>query len=321
MLDVQVAAALAAAPDPLLEQAELYLEAAKAPSTLRAYRSDWEHFLGWCEHRGVAALPAEPGTVALYLVALAASHKPATITRRLTSITKAHAIAGHPTPAKMEHAIVAETLQGIRRELGTRQTGKTALVTADLIQVLAHLDEGLGGVRDRALLLVGYSGAFRRSELATFQFEDLAWVDEGAVLTLRRSKTDQAGQGRAVAIPRGSHAQTCPVTALGTWIREAAITGGPLFRPVSRSGHIRNTTLHPDSVGAIVKRVVARAGFDPSAFAGHSLRAGFATQAARNGATAFDIMRQTGHRSVNTVSRYIREAQLFRDSPAGKLGL
>ena len=254
-------------------------------------------------------------------MALAATHRPATITRRLTSIAKAHAAAGHPNPATTGHIVVAETLQGIRRTLGTAQPGKTPLLTADLIQVLAHLPPGLGGVRDRALLLTGYTGGLRRSELAALAVEDLAWKDEGAVLTLRRSKTDQEGQGRQVAIPRGAHPATCPVTALRLWLKTADLETGPLFREVDRHGRVGGAKLHSDSVGAILKRAVARAGFDASQFGGHSLRAGFATQAARNGATAFDIMRQTGHRSIATVARYVRDAQIFRDAPAGKLGL
>lgn len=315
-----------AAEEWLHDQARAFLRASKAPSTLRAYRSDWAHFVAWCNGRGATYLPAGPETVALYLVALAATHRPSTITRRLTSIAKAHAAAGHPNPATTDHIVVAETLQGIRRTLGTAQPGKTPLLTADLIQVLAHLSPDLSGVRDRALLLTGYTGGLRRSELAALSLEDLDWKNEGAVLTLRRSKTDQEGQGRQVAIPRGAHAATCPVTALRLWIEAAGLETagletGPLFREVDRHGRVGEARLHPDSVGAILKRAVARAGFDPAGFGGHSLRAGFATQAARNGATAFDIMRQTGHRSIATVSRYVRDAQIFRDAPAAKLGL
>ncbi len=302
-------------------QARAFLRASKAPSTLRAYRSDWQHFITWCDGRTVSSLPAAPETVALYLVALAETHRPATLTRRLTSIAKAHSTAGHPNPATTQHAVVAETLQGIRRTLGTAQPGKSPLLTADLIQVLAHLPSCLAGVRDRALLLVGYTGGLRRSELAALTVDDLAWVPEGAVLTLRRSKTDQAGQGRKVAIPRGAHAATCPVSALGQWLEAAGIVSGALFREVDRHGKVGELGIHRDSVGGILKRAVARAGFDPAGFAGHSLRAGFATQAARNGASAFDIMRQTGHRSITTVSRYVRDAQIFRDAPASKLGL
>ena len=305
----------------LHSQARAFLRASKAPSTYRAYRSDWLHFSAWCDGRTASSLPAAPETVALYLVALAETHRPATLTRRLTSIAKAHATAGHPNPATTQHAVVAETLQGIRRTLGTAQPGKTPLLTADLIQVLAHLPSGLAGIRDRALLLTGYTGGLRRSELAAFTVDDLAWVSEGAVLTLRRSKSDQAGQGRKVAIPRGAHAATCPVIALHQWLKAAGILSGALFREVDRHGKVGELGLHRDSVGGILKRAVARAGFDPVEFAGHSLRAGFATQAARNGASAFDIMRQTGHRSITTVSRYVREGQIFRDAPASKLGL
>ncbi len=314
-------AGLADAEEQLHDRARAFLRASKATSTLRAYRSDWAHFLAWCAGRGATSLPSHPETVALYLVALAATHRPATITRRLTSIAKAHAAAGHPNPATTDHIVVAETLQGIRRTLGTAQPGKTPLLTADLIQVLAHLPGDLSGARDRALLLAGYTGGLRRSELAAAAVEDLLWKDEGAVLTLRRSKTDQEGQGRQVAIPRGAHPATCPVTALRLWIEAAGLETGPLFREVDRHGRVAGARLHPNSVGAILKRAVARAGFDPRGFGGHSLRAGFATQAARNGATAFDIMRQTGHRSVATVSRYVRDAQIFRDAPAAKLGL
>jgi integrase len=274
---------------------------------LRAYRSDWQHFSDWCLSRRAESLPAHPETVALYMVVLAETHRPATITRRLTAIAKAHSAANHPNPATTGHAVVSETLKGIRRTLGTAQPGKTPLLTADLVQVLAHLPATLPGIRDRALLLTGYTGGLRRSELAASAIEDLEWVEEGAVLNLRRSKTDQEGQGRKVAIPRGAHRTTCPVTALTDWI--------------DRHGKVSSRALHRDSVGAILKKAVARAGFDPAEFGGHSLRSGFATQAARNEASAFDIMRQTGHRSITTVSRYVRDAQIFRDAPASRLGL
>ena len=249
------------------------------------------------------------------------THRPGTLTRRLTSITKAHQARGLVSAATVSELAVGETLKGIRRTLGTAQKGKTPLLTADLLQVLAHLPPDLAGTRDRALLLVGYAGALRRSELAVLEVEDIALVEEGAVLTLRRSKTDQGGQGRSVAIPRGAHRGSCPVRALRGWIEVAALDNGALFRPVDRHGKLRSGRLHGDAVGEIVKRALGRAGFEVERFGGHSLRAGFATQAAKNGATAFDIMRQTGHRSVQTVSRYVREAQIFRDAPAGKLGL
>ena len=305
----------------LAAEAQAFARAAKAPSTLRAYASDWRHFVDWCAEQDLSALPASPETVALYLAALARTHRPATLTRRLTAISKAHQAEKFATPATVSELAVGETLKGIRRTLGTAQRAKTPLLTADLLQMLAHLGADLAGTRDRALLLVGYAGAFRRSELAALDREDLAWVEEGAVLTLARSKTDQEGKGRQVAIPRGAHTATCPVRALRSWVEQAQVSEGPLFRPVDRHGKLRRGRLHPDAVGAIVKRTLVRAGFEAGKFGGHSLRAGFATQAAKNGATAFDIMRQTGHRSVQTVSRYVRDAQIFRDAPAGKLGL
>jgi integrase len=316
--------------DPVAARARAYVLAAKAPSTLRAYRADWQDFTAWCESRGAASLPALPQTVALYLAARAEDHRPATLTRRLTSIAKAHEAAGLPSPATVKHVAVSETLKGIKRIHGTAQTGKAPLVTADLQTILAHIRPGALGARDRALLRGGYCGGFRRSELAALEVRDLTWSDDGVAILLRRSKTDQEGQGRQVAIPRGAHKSTCPVRALRHWFGAAQIdsartdpegTHAPVFRAVDRHGNVRAAALDPNSIARIVKCALVRAGYPPANYAGHSLRAGFATQAARNGATAFDIMRQTGHRSVAIVSRYIREAELFRDSPASKLGL
>jgi integrase len=309
------------ATDPVVELARAYAREAKAPATRRAYRADWEDFTAWCSARGIVALPATPATVGLYLSARAATHRPSTLARRLSAIAKAHQAQGLPSPATLEHPEVGEILKGIRRVHGVAPHQKRALSTADLLQILAHLDEGLLGVRDRALILIGFVSALRRSELAALAYEDLAWEPEGVVATLHRSKTDQEGQGRQVAITRGGHAATCPVAALTAWLAAAKIVTGPLFRAVNRHGRVRATGLHPDSVGGILQRAAEQAGFTAADFGGHSLRAGFATQAARNGANVFDIMRQTGHKSVQTVARYVREAQIFRDTPASKLGL
>ena len=194
-----------AAPLQLLEQqAEDFVRAAKAPSTLRAYRSDWDHFTRWCQQHTLCPLPASPETVALYLTALAATHRPATLTRRLTAITKAHAIAGHPSPATMQQPAVSETLKGIRRTLGTAQETKVPLLTADVRRMVEALPHNLAGCRDRALLLLGFAGGFRRSELAALNVEDVLPSDDGLVVTLRRSKTDPEGKGRNVGIPYGS---------------------------------------------------------------------------------------------------------------------
>jgi integrase len=298
-----------------------YIRAAKADATLRAYRADWRHFESWCQEAGFSALPAVPETVALYLSAFGGRLKAATLTRRLTSINKVHQAAGHPAPASMQHLAVGETLKGIRRTHGADQSPKQPLFTDDLRAMIDRLPPTPIGIRDRALLLTGFAGAFRRSELVNVRLEDVTETAEGLVIRVRRSKSDQEGKGREVAIPYGSAPETCPVRACRAWIQAAALTSGPLFRRIDRHGHINHRALHRDSIGAIVKRAAAAAGLDPKAFAGHSLRAGLCTQAYLNGARELDIMRQTGHRSLETVRRYIRGRGLFRDNPAAKLGL
>jgi integrase len=322
---------------PLEDRARAYIRAAKSPATLRAYQTDWRHFEAWCRAGGRVALPATPETVALYLADHAPRHKPATLQRRLAAIAKVHSAAGLPSPASFQHAEVSETMKGIRRVHGIVQAVRRPLVTADMQQVLAHLPSGTLGARDRALLLTGYAGALRRGELAALTVGDLTWSEEGIAVRIRRSKTDQEGAGRSVALARGTHPHTCPVRALEAWMHAGGIAreeprhndhndqndqrDQPLFRPVGRGGRVGARALHANTVAKIVKRAVAAAGYDPAPFAGHSLRAGFATQAARNGVSAFDIMRQTGHRSLAMVARYVREATLFADTSAGKLGL
>ena len=305
----------------LADETRAFLIAAKAENTLRAYRADWEHFQAWCRRHALSWLPATPETVALYITDLAASHKPATLRRRLTVIGRAHQTAGHPSPASMHQPLVSETLKGIRRTLGTAQDGKRPLSTGDVLAMVDALPGTLQGVRDRALLLVGFAGGFRRSELAGLQIADVAVENDGLAIVLRRSKTDQEGQGRRVGIPYGSRPETCAVHAYREWVVAAALRDGPVFREIDRHGRVQGKALHKDSVGMIVKRAAGRAGFDPADYAGHSLRAGLATQAYLNGANELAIMKQTGHRSLATVRKYIRESSLFRDNAAAKLGL
>lgn len=307
--------------DRLAEQARGFMAAAKAENTRRAYRSDWRHFEAWCRAQGLASLPARPETVTLYVTALAADHKPASLTRKLTSISKAHEAAGFSSPASMQHAVVSETIKGIRRALGTAQPGKEPLLTGDLIAMLDVLDRGLLGIRDRALLLVGFAGGFRRSELASLDVDDVTETADGLVIRVRRSKTDPEGKGTTVALPYGSAAATCPVRSYRAWIAAAAIAAGPAFRAVDRHGRVAKGRLDAGSIARIVKRAAAATGLDPSRYAGHSLRAGFATQAFLNGAAEVSIMRQTRHKSLNTLRKYIRDRSLFRDNPASKLGL
>ena len=305
----------------LAGQTSAFLASAKAESTHRAYRADWNHFASWCRRHAIVSLPATPQTVAFYISDLAATHKPATLRRRLTVISRAHLAAGHPSPASMQQALVSETLKGIRRKLGAAQRGKRPFFTDDVRAMARALPQNLQGIRDRALLLIGFAGGFRRSERARLAIEDIAVEKDGLVVNLRRSKTDQEGKGRKVALPFGSNPETCPVRAYRDWLEAAALEEGALFREIDRHGRLQPKPLHKDSVGLIVKRAAARIGLDASEYAGHSLRAGLATQAYMNGANELAIMQQTGHRSLATVRKYIREGSLFRDNPAAKLGL
>ena len=305
----------------LAAAAQAYIHAAKAPATLRAYQADWRDFAAWCRAKNLCALPCLPATVALYLSESSHSLRPGTLTRRLTSINKAHRAAGHPAPALAGDLVVGETLKGIRRVHGTEQAAKQPLFTEDLRRMVAALPAGLPGVRDRALLLLGFAGAFRRSELAVLEIRDLRETPEGLVVRVARSKTDQQARGREVAIPCGSDPATCPVRACRAWIEAARLQTGPLFRRIDRHAQVNARALHKDSIGPIVKRAALAAGLDPKLYAGHSLRAGFCTQAYMNGAREFDIMRQTGHRSLETLRKYVRGRGLFRDNAANRLGL
>ena len=307
--------------DRLAQQARGFIEAAKAENTRRAYRSDWRHFEKWCRARGLATLPATPEIISLYMTALAADHKPATLPRTLTAITKAHQAAGLPSPASTQHALVSETLKGIRRSLGTAQPGKEPLLTTDILAMLDSLDEGLIGARDRALLLVGFAAGFRRSELANLDVGDITETADGLIVRVLRSKTDPEGKGTSVALPYGSTAATCPVRSYRAWIAGAGITAGPAFRSVDRHGHVSPGRMNAGSVARLIKRAAKAAGLDATRYAGHSLRAGFATQAFLNGAAEVSIMRQTRHKSLKTLRKYIRDRSLFRDNPAAKLGL
>lgn len=305
----------------LSRQAREFAAAAKADNTLRAYQADWKDFREWCEAHRLQPLPAAPETVALYLTDRASNLKASSLARRLTTINRAHQAAGQPSPATMQNAVVSEVWKGIKRRKGTSQQGKKPFLTSDLRRVIAELPPDLPGLRDRALLLVGFAGGFRRSELAALRVEDLETTPDGLIVRLGKSKTDQEGQGRKVALPFGSDPQTCPVRTLDAWRDQGGITSGPVFRAIGRGGAVSDRALHADSVGYLVKRAAARAGLESAEYAGHSLRAGLATQAATNGASEYAIMKQTGHRSLATVRRYIREGSLFRDNAAAKLGL
>jgi integrase len=217
--------------------------------------------------------------------------------------------------------MVVNTMKGIRRTNGVAPAQKAAALTDDIRTMVDATDAGPIGLRDRALILLGFAGAFRRSELVDLNFADCAFSKDGLTVTLRRSKTDQAGAGRKIGIPYGSNPDTCPVRNVHSWIEQGAISGGPLFRSINRHGQVQPGGLSGIDVARVVKKLADRAGLDSAKYAGHSLRAGHATSAAIAGASERSIMNQTGHRSVQMVRRYIRDGSLFRENSAGKLGL
>lgn len=301
-------------------QARDYVEHSRADNTRRAYRADWVDFTTWCGDHQLPSLPAAPETVALYLTHLAEiGRKWSTLQRRLSAISQAHQLAKQTSPT--HDPLVKSVAAGIRRLHGTAQEGKTPTLTADIRQMVAALPNSLLGTRDRALLLLGFAGGFRRSELVALDVDDVAHTDDGLVITIRRSKTDQEGAGRKIGIPYGSALDTCPVRSIRAWLTASERSGGPLFRPINRHGQISDRRLSDRAVARIVQRTAAAAGLDPTRYAGHSLRAGLATSAAAAGVSERAIMQQTGHRSLVTLRKYIREGSLFRDNAAAKVGL
>jgi site-specific recombinase XerD len=284
-------------------------KAEKAPSTRKAYGTDFRLFAAYCEAKGVSALPALPETVAAYLASQAQSAKPSTISRRVAAIRYAHKLAGLDTPTDQEG--VKATMRGIRRTLGGSRNKKTPAVAPKVVRMVADVPAGLIGLRDRALLLLGFAGAFRRSELVALNVADVAENETGLLVTIRASKTDQERQGETIAIARGHMA--CPVHALRAWLDAAGIEAGAIFRPIARGGTVRALRLRCRSVANIVKAGAERAGLDSASYSGHSLRSGFLTSAAGNGASIFKMMDVSRHKSVDTLRGYVRDAELFKD--------
>jgi site-specific recombinase XerD len=302
-----------------LDQVREYIRASKAESTIRGYQSDWRAFCAWCEAHGQCPLPASPEAVAAYVAQCAGHLRPGSIQRRLNAIAEAHKAIGAESPT--HSGMVRNTFKGVRRTLGVAPVQKAAALIDDIRAMVAAVDDGLIGSRDRALVLLGFAGAFRRSELVGLDVGDCGFTRDGLSVALRRSKTDQQGAGRQVGVPYGGNPDTCPVRNVQGWIEAAGITAGPLFRPITRHGQVQAGRLSGIDVARVVKKLVTRAGLDPAKYAGHSLRAGHATSAAIAGASERSIMAQTGHRSVQMVRRYIRDGSLFRENSAGKLGL
>lgn len=299
----------------LLDDAARLAAAAKAEATLRAYAGDWRRFAAWCEAAGLEARPAAPATVAAYIAHLVGEgRKVATIERALVAVSQAHKVAGLASPTTS--AAVAEVRKGARRTIGVAQRQAAPLAVVELRAAVEESREGIAGLRDRALVLVGFAAALRRSELVALRVEDLDFTVEGLVVTVRKSKTDQESAGRKVAVPYAGQPELCPVRAARAWLDAAGIVAGPVFRSVNKGGRVGAAGIAPQAVARVVKRLAGDAGLDADKFSGHSLRAGFATAAARAGKAERSIMRQTGHKTERMVRRYIRDAELWADNAA-----
>ncbi len=301
----------------LAGRAQEFAALARAPATARAYKSDWGHFAGWCERMRLDAIPATPGTVAAYLTAHADILKISTLTRRISSIATAQRLAGYALDTG--HPDLRETWRGIRRTRGTAQRRVEALTVPLLRRLIAGSGDRLIDVRDRALLLVGFGAALRRSELCALNSDDVTVSPEGLTLWLARSKSDQEGEGATIVVGRTGR-DTCPAAAYMAWVSAAGITGGRAFRSVDRHDRVGDS-LSTRAVAQIIKTRVAAAGLDATAFAGHSIRSGFATAAAMAGVEERDIMRQTRHKSVAVARRYIHEGERWRRNLSDEVGL
>lgn len=297
------------------------IQASVSENTLRAYVTQYRQYEAWCEAAGLSAMPADPAVVARYAQALAtAGRKISTVKLAVAAIAFRHRHAGHIWDER--NVVLASTLRGLRRKLGVRPEKKAPVLAGTLRNNMSNEDDRertLTELRDKALLLFGWAGAYRRSEIVSFDVEDLTWEDDGIIALLRWSKVDQEGAGTEKGIPYASNAATCPVLALRAWIDAAGIENGPLFRRIRRGGRVTEERLAAASVATIVKKFLADRGVDPSKYAGHSLRSGFATSAAENGATLEEIMRQTGHKTEAVAMGYIRHANLLKKNPGSGL--
>jgi integrase len=309
----------------LLSLEDLIAEAQKVAresipeNTKRAYKADWKDFAIFCERRRLSVLPARPEYVCAYLAARQRTLKRTTLRRRLTVIGIVHRMRGHPNP--IEDSRVRQTWRGILRSKSNVEDRKAPLLLKDLKLIVAALPETLAGIRDNALILLGFAGAFRRSELVALNVSNVELTDDGLVVYIPRSKTDQVRAGRKVGIPYGENPLTCPVKGLCRWLDTAEISEGAVFRKVNRHGEIEGKRLCDASVALIVKRAFKLIGKMPQRFSGHSLRAGLVTQAAIMGASERSIQNQTGHRSLKMLRTYIRDGNLFRENAAKKAGL
>ena len=284
------------------------LKNSKANNTLRAYQSDFRDFSSFCVKNGFSSLPTQPKVIALYITNLSKKSKFSTLKRRIASISVIHKIKGHYLDTK--HPIIMENLHGIKRTLGSRQKAKKPILINDLKLIIKAINEELKWkLRNKALLLIGFSGGFRRSELVNIYYEDIEFVSEGVKILIKRSKTDQSGEGVVKAIPYFDNQEFCPVIALKEYMKDKF--------EINKSGRIFE--ISDKSVALIIKRFAEKAGLDSSKYAGHSLRSGFATTAAEFGAEERNIMAMTGHKTTQMVRRYIQEANLFKNNALNKI--
>ena len=280
------------------------LKNSKANNTLRAYQSDFSDFSNFCTKNGFSFMPTQPKIIALYITHLSKSCKFSTLKRRIASISVIHKLKGHYLDTK--HPIIMENLLGIKRTLGSRQKAKKPILINDLKLIIKAIDEDK--IRDKALILVGFAGGFRRSELVNVYFQDIDFVPEGVKILIRRSKTDQSGEGSIKAIPYFENQEFCPVIALKDYLNKK-------FSKSDKSKKdVKIFEISDKSVALIIKRYAEKAGLDSSKYAGHSLRSGFATTAAEFGAEERNIMAMTGHKTTQMVRRYIQEANLFKNN-------
>ena len=306
----------------LQEETLLNLQSSKANNTVRAYKSDFKDFGLFCAQNGFKSLPSEPKIVSLYLTYLSTKDaKMSTLKRRLVSIGVIHRLRGHYLDTK--HPSIIENIMGIKRRKGSIQKGKKPILIKHLKQLIDVIDQQnnqeIKKLRDRSIILIGFSGGFRRNEIVSLDYEDLDFVEEGLKIQIRRSKTDQIGQGSIKALPYFDSSKYCPVISLKNLIEISKIESGPLFRRFVKGSKLSENRLTDQTVALLIKEYLKLAGIDSKNYSGHSLRSGFATSAAESGAEERSIMAMTGHKSTEMVRRYIKEANLFKNNALNKI--
>ncbi len=306
----------------LQEETLLNLQSSKANNTVRAYKSDFNDFCLFCSQNGFKSLPSEPKIVSLYLTHLSTKDaKMSTLKRRLVSIGVIHKLKGHYLDIK--HPAIIENIMGIKRRKGSVQKAKKPILISYLKRLINAIDEEdkeeIKKLRDRSIILIGFSGGFRRNEIVSLDWDDLDFVPEGLKINIKRSKTDQFGEGFTKALPYFESSQYCPVVSLKNWIEISKITSGPLFRRFIKGSKLSENRLTDQTVALLIKEYLNLAGIDSKNYSGHSLRSGFATSAAESGVEERSIMAMTGHKSTEMVRRYIKDANLFKNNALNKI--